>query len=413
MSLPELAPARQQLNERDHRRIGRELDLFSQSDVVGPGLILWHPRGAAIRLAAEEFSRVEHLRRGYQWLFTPHIGRAELWQTSGHLDFYADAMYPPMTLDEGDTYYVKPMSCPFHIQVYRSRPRSYRELPIRYAEIANVYRYERSGVVQGLTRPRGFNQDDAHMFCRPDQVAAEVRQALEFAMFTLRTFGLEDIKVRLSTRSAKSVGDAADWDRAEAALREAIEASGLPFEVDAGGGAFYAPKIDVDATDALGRAWQLSTVQFDFILPERFALEYVGPDGRPERPVMIHRALFGSVERFLAVLIEHYAGAFPVWLAPVQAQLIPIADRNVPYLRQLHDQLIDKGLRPVLDERRETMQRRLAAAQAEHVPYMVLAGDRDEGAGTISVRLRDGRQLDPMAPAAFVRRLQADVRARR
>ncbi|HEU0169131.1 MAG TPA: aminoacyl--tRNA ligase-related protein, partial [Chloroflexota bacterium] len=289
MSQPELAPARQQLNERDHRRIGRELDLFSQSDVVGPGLILWHPRGAAMRLVAEEFSRREHLRRGYEWLFTPHIGRAELWQTSGHLDFYADAMYPPMTLDEGDTYYVKPMSCPFHIQVYKSRPRSHRDLPIRYAEIANVYRYERSGVVQGLTRPRGFNQDDAHIFCRPDQVAAEVGQALEFATFTLRTFGLADIRVRLSTRSAKSVGDPEDWDRAENALRAAIEASGLPFEVDAGGGAFYAPKIDVDATDALGRAWQLSTVQFDFILPGRFDLEYIAPDGRPERPVMIHR----------------------------------------------------------------------------------------------------------------------------
>jgi threonyl-tRNA synthetase len=325
----------EEAKKRDHRKLGKELDLYSTSDDVGPGLILWHPKGAMIRVLAEDFSRQAHLRSGYDWVFSPHIGRSHLWQTSGHLGFFRENMYSPMDID-GEEYFAKPMNCPFHIQIFKNRQRSYRDLPKRYAEFGTCYRYERSGVLHGLTRVRGFTQDDAHIFCRPDQIEEEIDRALEFSLYILRAFGLEDFTAFLATRPEKAVGDPADWERATQALRLAVEAHGIPYKLDEGGGAFYGPKIDLKFNDALGREWQLTTVQFDFNMAERFGLEYTGEDGQPHRPFMVHRALLGSFERFFGVLIEHFAGAFPVWLAPVQAVVIPIStDKHLEYAAEV------------------------------------------------------------------------------
>jgi threonyl-tRNA synthetase len=340
----------EEAKKRDHRKLGKELDLFSVSDDVGPGLILWHPKGARIRVIVEDFSRNAHLENGYEWVFSPHIGRSLLWETSGHLGFYKENMYSPMDI-EGEDYYAKPMNCPFHIQIYKSHMRSYRDLPRRYAEYGTVYRYEVSGVLHGLTRVRGFTQDDAHIFCRPDQVEEEISQALEFSLYVLRAMGLTDFKAYLATRPEKYVGDPADWEKATAALRRAVEQASVPYELDEGGGAFYGPKIDLKVNDALGREWQLSTIQFDFNMAERFGLEYTGEDGQPHRPYMVHRALLGSMERFFGVLIEHFAGAFPLWLAPVQMQVIPIADRHNDYARQVAARLKAEGFRVEVDER--------------------------------------------------------------
>jgi threonyl-tRNA synthetase len=391
----------EEARRRDHRRLGRELDLFSVSDDVGPGLILWHPKGAMIRVIAEDFSRDAHLANGYEWVFSPHIGRAHLWRTSGHLDFYAENMYAPMDI-EGELYYAKPMNCPFHIQIYKSHIRSYRDLPKRYAEYGTVYRFERTGVLHGLTRVRGFTQDDAHIFCRPDQVEAEIRRALDFSLSILRAFGLEDFTAYLSTRPEKYVGDPADWEKATEALRQAIEAARLPYQVDAGGGAFYGPKIDLKVNDALGREWQLSTIQFDFNLPERFALEYIGEDGRPHRPYMVHRALLGSMERFFGVLIEHFAGAFPVWLAPVQARVIPIADRHLAYANQVAARLAAAGLRADVDDGGDRMQNKIRKAQGEKIPYMLVVGDKEAAAGAVAVRLRTNENLGPRPLEDFI-----------
>jgi threonyl-tRNA synthetase len=391
----------EEARRRDHRRLGRELDLFSVSEEVGPGLILWHPKGAMVRVVAEDFSRQAHLAGGYEWVFSPHIGRAHLWQTSGHLDFYRDSMYAPMDI-EGELYYAKPMNCPFHIEIFRSHTRSYRDLPRRYAEFGTVYRYERSGVLHGLTRVRGFTQDDAHIFCRPDQVEDEIGRALEFSLYVLRAFGLADFKAYLSTRPAKFVGDPSDWERATEALRRAVEAHGIRYDVDEGGGAFYGPKIDLKVLDALHREWQLSTIQFDFNLPARFGLEYIGEDGAPHRPYMVHRALFGSIERFLGVLIEHYAGAFPVWLAPVQAVVIPIADRHVPYAEQVTDRLRQAGLRSEVDARSERMNAKVRDAQLQKVPYMLVVGDKEEDTGVVSLRLRSNENLGAVPLDDFI-----------
>jgi len=401
----------EEAKKRDHRKLGKELDLFSISEDVGPGLILWHPKGAMIRVLVEDFSRNAHLENGYEWVFSPHIGRAHLWQTSGHLNFYKESMYSPMDI-EGEDYYAKPMNCPFHIQIFKSHLRSYRDLPRRYAEYGTVYRYERSGVLHGLTRVRGFTQDDAHIFCRPDQVEEEISRALEFSLYVLRSMGLTDFKAYLSTMPEKYVGDPANWDKATEALRRAIEAHELPYEVDEGGGAFYGPKIDLKVMDALDREWQLSTIQFDFNLPERFGLEYIGEDGQPHQPYMVHRALLGSMERFFGVLIEHFGGAFPVWMAPVQAVVIPIADRHLEYSREVAGKLRTEGLRIELDERPERMNAKIRDAQNQKVPYMLVLGDNEMNAGQVSIRVRDGSQQNNILLGEFVARAKDKIARR-
>jgi threonyl-tRNA synthetase len=401
----------EEARRRDHRRLGKELDLFSVSDAVGPGLILWHPRGAMIRGIAEDFARKAHLEGGYDWVYTPHVGRAGLWQTSGHLDFYKENMYAAMEI-EGEPYYAKPMNCPFHIQIYKSHLRSYRDLPIRYAENGTVYRFERSGVLHGLTRVRGFTQDDAHIFCTPEQIEDEISRALDFSLYVLRSFGLSDFTAYLSTMPEKSVGEPADWDRATAALQRAIEAHELDYKLDEGGGAFYGPKIDLKVNDALGREWQLSTIQFDFNLPERFEMEYIAEDGQPHRPYMVHRALLGSMERFFGVLLEHYGGAFPLWLSPVQAMLVPITDRHMPYAEQVQQRLQAAGLRVEIDRSKERMQGKIRNAQLQKIPYMLILGNKEQEADAVAVRLRSGEDLGAMPVDAFIERAQAEVAAR-
>ncbi len=390
---------------RDHRRLGRELDLFSSNDEVGAGLILWHPKGGLVRSLIEEHWSRLHEQGGYDFVYTPHIGKAQLWQTCGHLDFYRESMYAPLEI-EGQEYYLKPMNCPFHMHIYNSRVRSYRELPLRFCERGAVYRYERSGTLHGLLRVRGFTQDDAHHFCRPDQVMDEVRFALEFSLRMLRSFGFTEFGAYLSTRPEKAVGEPEQWAAAEAALEQALDAAGVAYEVDAGGGAFYGPKIDLKVEDALGRGWQLSTIQFDFNLPERFDLSYVGEDGRRHRPTMVHRALLGSLERFFGVLIEHYGGAFPVWLAPVQAVVIPIADAQAEYAGALHAALRGAGVRSEVDDSGERMANKVRRAQEQKVPYMLIVGKREAQAGTVSLRLRTGEELPGLAAGEVIARIR-------
>ncbi len=401
----------EEAQRRDHRRLGRELDLFSFHEEYGPGLVYWHPKGARVRAIIEDFWRREHFRRGYDLVYTPHIGRATLWQTSGHLDFYAENMYSPMDVD-GQDYYLKPMNCPFHIQIYKSRVRSYRELPIRLAELGTVYRYERSGVLHGLMRVRGFTQDDAHIFCRPDQVQEEIESCLDFMLLFFDAFGFREFRVYLSTRDAegKYAGSLEDWQMAESTLRRAVEDRGLPYEVDEGGAVFYGPKIDVKLVDAIGREWQCTTVQFDFNLPERFDMTYVAADGSRQRPYMVHRAMLGSMERFMGVLIEHYAGAFPVWLAPVQAVVIPIADRHLGHAEAVARRLREADLRVEVDDRQERMQAKIRDAQLQKVPYMLIVGDREVQAGGAAVRLRSGEDLGTVPLDEIAARLAAESR---
>ena len=402
----------EEAKKRDHRVLGRELDLFSFSEDVGPGLILWHPKGGMIRKLAEDFSREEHEKAGYDFVYTPHIGKSKLWETSGHLDWYADAMYPPVEVDE-QKYYLKPMNCPFHIQIYKSKTRSYRDLPLRYAEWGTVYRYERSGTLHGLMRVRGLTQDDAHLFCRPDQMPDEIDKTLDFSLHILRSFGFDDIHAYLATRDPdKAAGSPEQWEAPTEALRASLERSGLPYQVDEAKATFYGPKIDLKVNDALDREWQLSTIQFDFFLPERFGLSYVGEDGAEHQPYMIHRALMGAMERFFGTLIEHHAGAFPVWLAPVQVSLIPIADRHQDYARGVADQLKAAGLRVEVDERSERMNAKIRDAQVQQVPYMLIMGDRDAEANQVSVRLRSQEDLGGMSVEAFLERAQADIKER-
>jgi threonyl-tRNA synthetase len=376
---------------RDHRRLGAELDLFSFPTEIGSGLPVFHPKGGIIRRVLEDYSRQRHVEAGYEFVNTPHITKADLFVTSGHLEWYAEGMFPPMELD-GAKYYAKPMNCPMHILIYSSRGRSYRELPLRLFEFGTVYRYEKSGVVHGLTRARGFTQDDAHIFCRPDQLADELASLLGFVVGLLRDFGLTEFEAELSTRPDKYVGEIAEWEQAEAALKHALDLSGLNYVIAEGEGAFYAPKIDVHVKDAIGRRWQLSTLQVDFQEPGRFGIEYQAPDGTRQRPYMIHRALFGSIERFFGILLEHYAGAFPPWLAPVQVVGIPIADAHVPYLEQVAARLREQGIRVEVDTADERMQKKIRQAQRQKVPYMLLAGDEDMEAGAVSFRYRSGEQ---------------------
>ena len=395
--------------KRDHRRLGRELDLFSLHEEYGPGLIFWHPKGARVRSIIEDFWKAEHYRAGYELVYTPHIGKSTLWETSGHLDFYAENMYSPMDVDD-QQYYVKPMNCPFHIQIYKSGVRSYRQLPVRLAELGTVYRYERSGVLHGLLRVRGFTQDDAHIFCRPDQVRAEIDSCVEFMQLFFEAFGFKEFRVYLSTRdtSSKYAGSLQDWEMATDTLQEVIRARGLPFEIDPGGAVFYGPKIDVKLLDVLGREWQCSTIQFDFNMPERFDITYVGDDGREHRPYMVHRALLGSMERFFGVLIEHFAGAFPLWLAPVQATVIPISDRHIDYARTVAAALAGAGLRADLDDRGERMQAKIRDAQLQKVPYMLVVGDREAAEGTVAARLRSGDDLGAQPLAAVIERIRTE-----
>ena len=385
----------EEARRRDHRLLGRELDLFSVHDETGPGLIIWHPKGSRLRGIIEDFWKQEHYSAGYDLVYTPHIGRSTLWETSGHLDFYQENMYAAMEMD-GQNYYLKPMNCPFHIMYYRTAMRSYRDLPMRVGELGSVYRYERGGVLHGLLRVRGLTQDDAHIFCRQDQVVDEVNGVLDLDFHLLEAMGFKEFEVMLSTRPEKAVGDPDRWEIATESLRQTLEQRGIRYEVDEGGGAFYGPKIDVHIRDAIGRLWQCTTVQFDFNLPERFGLTYIGEDGQEHQPYMVHRALLGSLERFIGVLIEHYGGAFPVWLAPVQAVVIPIADRHIEYADSVMAQLEAAGIRAYTDGRNERMNAKIREAQLQKIPYMLVVGDREAAAGAAAVRLRSGENLGAM-----------------
>ncbi|NPV09211.1 MAG: threonine--tRNA ligase [Anaerolineae bacterium] len=389
----------EEIERRDHRRLGRELDIFSIDPDIGAGLVLWHPNGAIIRHQIERFWVDEHLKRGYQLVYTPHIASERIYQISGHLETYADSMYAPMEI-EGQPYRVKPMNCPAHVRIFQSRTRSYRDLPIRYAELGTVYRFERSGTLHGMLRVRGFTQDDSHIFCRPDQLEAEVHGVLDLTFYMMDTFGYT-YKAYLATRPEKSIGSDEQWEFATQALRQVLEDRGMDYEVDEGGGVFYAPKIDIKLWDAVGREWQGPTCQVDLNEPERFDITYVGDDGREHRVVMVHRTVLGSMERFVGGLIEHYAGAFPVWLAPTQVVVIPIADRHVDYAGDVTQSLRAAGLRARLDDSPERMNAKIRRAQLERVPYMLVVGDREAEAGAVAVRLRSGEDLGAMPLTDF------------
>ena len=401
----------EEAKRRDHRVLGRELDLFSINDRIGPGLIIWHPKGSRVRGIIEDFWKKEHARRGYDLVHTPHVGRAALWETSGHLDFFKENMFAPMDMD-GQEYYLRPMNCPFHIMYYQTALRSYRDLPMRIGELGTVYRYERTGVLHGLSRVRGMTQDDAHVFCSPDQVESEVNGILDLTFDLLGSFGLKEYEVMLSTRPEKAVGEAERWELATDSLRRTLAGRGMAYEMDEGGGAFYGPKIDVHIRDAIGRLWQCTTVQFDFNLPERFGLTYVAADGREQQPYMIHRALLGSLERFMGVLIEHYGGAFPTWLAPVQAEVIPIAERHNEYALSVEARFAEAGLRAHADTRNERMNAKIRDAQLQKVPYMLVVGDREAEADAVAVRLRSGEDLGATPVAEVVARIAAEAESR-
>ncbi len=392
---------------RDHRKLGRELDLYSVSEDLGGGLVLWHPKGATMRRIMEDYWRDQHQRRGYQLVFTPHIARQDLWKKSGHLQFFREYMYGPMEV-ENTPYQIKPMNCPFHIEIYKARMRSYRELPIRYTELGTVYRYERSGVLHGLTRVRGLTQDDAHLFCRSDQMEDEIVAVLEFHSALFSQFGFREYDVFLSTRPERSGGTDEQWRMATLTLERALERRNLPYQIDPGEGVFYGPKIDIKIRDALGRGWQCTTVQFDFLQPENFDLEYTAADGSRQRPFMIHRVLFGSLERFFGVLIEHYAGAFPLWLAPVQLVFIPIAERHLPFCTEAATRLVAAGLRVEVDGRNERMQAKIRDAQLQKVPYMAIVGDREMTEHAVNLRERDSGAQKAVSLAALVERLQRE-----
>ncbi|MQG07839.1 MAG: threonine--tRNA ligase [SAR202 cluster bacterium] len=390
----------EEAEKRDHRTLGRALDLFSTHDEIGPGLTIWNPKGATLRSIVEQYWRDLHIQHNYQPVYSPHIGRSNLWETSGHLGFYNENMYAPMEIDE-QQYYLKPMNCPFHIMVYKSSLRSYRELPLKLSELGTVYRYERSGVLHGLMRVRGFTQDDAHIFCMPDQIEEEIGKVLDLTFELLEAFGFNHYTIALSTRPEKYVGEIDMWDHATDSLRKAIESRSLKYTIDEGGGAFYGPKIDLNIQDALDRDWQCTTVQFDFNLPERFNLVFQNDSGERAQPYMIHRAILGSIERFIGILIEHYSGAFPVWLAPVQGVIIPISDRHLDYAASVQKALSASGLRIEVDSRRDRMNAKIRDAQMQKVPYMIVVGDSEEEGQSVSVRLRDGTNLGAISVSEF------------
>ncbi len=401
----------EEAKKRDHRKLGKDLDLYSSVEEVGAGLILWHPNGGMIRKIIEDYWRDEHEKSDYDFVYTPHIGKAQLWETSGHLGFYKDNMYSPIDI-EGQKYYIKPMNCPFHLHIYKSKIRSYKELPIRYAETGTVYRYERSGVLHGLLRVRGFTQDDAHHFCSPEQMPQEIDFVLNFCLNMLRAFGFNEFSAYLATRPDDAVGEPARWKEAEAALEASLKRAGISYDIDEGGGAFYGPKIDLKIKDALQREWQLSTIQFDFNEPEKFDLTYVGEDGEQHRPYMVHRALLGSLERFFGVLIEHYAGAFPVWLMPVQAMIIPIADRHLPYAEELRKAIRAEGIRVKVDTRSERMNAKIRDAQNQKIPYMLVIGDQEMENKQVSLRLRSGENPGAQDLAIFLERAKMEIESK-
>jgi len=398
----------EEIKRRDHRKLGKDLDLFSIQDETGPGLILWHPKGAQIRLLIENFWREQHLANQYELVYSPHVARLDLWKTSGHVDFYKENMFTPMPVENSE-YQLKPMNCPFHIMVYKSHLRSYRDLPIRYGELGTVYRYERSGVLHGLMRVRGFTQDDAHLFCRPDQLAEEVQKVLKFTTSMLGTFGFTEFKMFLSTRPEKAVGTLDQWDQATLALEGALKDGGYSYQEDPGEGVFYGPKIDVKIQDALGRSWQCSTVQIDFNNPQRFELTYVGEDGKTHQPIMIHRALLGSIERFFGILLEHYGGAFPAWLAPVQVLILPISEKHQGYAQQVEKKLRGEGCRVSLDLRNEKIGLKIREAEKAKVPLMIIVGDREAEAEMVAVRQRNGKNLGTMSVNDVMRIIRDDM----
>ncbi|MBF0499871.1 MAG: threonine--tRNA ligase [Candidatus Riflebacteria bacterium] len=392
----------EEAKKRDHRKLGKELDLFSVHEEVGPGLVFWHPKGARIRHIIESFWKEQHFRNGYEMVYTPHIGRAWLWETSGHLGFYKDSMYSPMKIDEFD-YFIKPMNCPFHIMIYKTQNRSYRDLPLRWAELGTVYRYEKSGVLHGLLRVRGFTQDDAHILCTPEQIESEISEVLRFSLSIWRAFGFEKVKAYLATRPEKAVGEPTRWDQAIESLKRAVDKEGLECEIDEGGGAFYGPKIDLKIKDAIGREWQMTTIQFDFNEPERFDMTYIGADGEKHRPYMVHRALLGSLERFFGVLLEHHGGAMPTWLAPVQVIILPISDKHIDYAKKVEDGFRRAGIRVNTDFRSDKIGYKIRAAQLMKIPFMVVLGDEEANAGTITVRKRSGENMPGLSLEAFVK----------
>jgi threonyl-tRNA synthetase len=391
----------EEAKQRDHRKLGKELDLYSMHEEYGPGLIYWHPKGGIIRKEIEDFWRDEHLKRGYDLIFSPHVAKLDLWNTSGHTGFYRDSMYPPMTMDETE-YQVKPMNCPFHILMYNNSMKSYRDLPLRWAELGTVYRYEKSGTLHGLMRVRGFTQDDAHLFMMEEQLDEELTKLIEIIHFILKTFGFTEFETYLSTRPKEFIGDPKVWEISEAALRKALEKAGIKYGVDEGGGAFYGPKIDIKIKDALNRTWQCSTVQVDFNLPERFDVNYIGRDGKPHRAVMIHRALFGSLERFFGVLIEHYKGAFPVWLSPVQVKVLTITERSSQAAAGILEKLLSAGIRVKLDDDNEKIGAKIRKAAMEKIPYMLILGDKEAENGLVSVRKRTGEETKDVKLEDFI-----------
>lgn len=398
----------EEIKRRDHRKLGKDLDLFSIQDETGPGLILWHPKGAQIRLLIENFWREQHLANQYELVYSPHVARLDLWKTSGHVDFYKENMFASMPVESSE-YQLKPMNCPFHIMVYKSHLRSYRDLPIRYGELGTVYRYERSGVLHGLMRVRGFTQDDAHLFCRPDQLGEEVQKVLKFITSMLGTFGFTEFKMFLSTRPEKAVGTIDQWDQATLALETALKNGGYTYQEDPGEGVFYGPKIDVKIQDALGRSWQCSTVQIDFNNPERFGLTYVGDDGKTHQPIMIHRALLGSIERFFGILLEHFGGAFPAWLAPVQVTVLPISEKHQGYAQEVEKNLRQEGCRVVLDLRNEKIGLKIREAEKAKIPFMIIVGDREAEAKMVAVRQRNGKNLGTMPIIDLVTLIREDM----
>ncbi len=397
-----------EVEKRDHRRIGKELDLFSTHEEAGPGLIYWHPKGARMRVAIEDYWRKKHTEAGYEIVYTPHVGKSWLWETSGHLGFYKENMFQPMEMDKSD-YYAKPMNCPFHILIYKTAMRSYRDLPFRWAELGTVYRYEKSGVLHGLLRVRGFTQDDAHIFCTPDQAESEIEDVLKFAYGLWTDFGFSDIQAYIATKPEKAVGREEDWDKATAALIRAADKMGIAYEMDEGGGAFYGPKIDLKVRDAIGREWQMSTVQFDFNLPERFDMTFIDSDGKEHRPFMVHRALMGSLERFFGVLIEHYGGAFPVWIAPVQAVVIPVAAAFEGYAKDLAAKLKALGFRVDADLGDDRMNAKIRNAQNLKVPYMLVVGGKEAEGNLVSIRTRNGAQENLIPFDAFAQKIKTAV----
>jgi len=399
----------EEAQRRDHRKLGQELDLFSIHEEFGPGLVYWHPKGGRMRVIMEDFWRKAHYKNGYEIVFTPHVGKSDLWKTSGHLGFYKDNMYSSMELDK-DEYYIKPMNCPFHILIYKNRSRSYRELPLRWAELGTVYRYEKAGVLHGLLRVRGFTQDDAHLFCTPEQMPSEIKKALDFSLYILRSFGFNDFHIYLATRPNDAIGEKKKWDDAINALENALKESNLSFDTDKGGGAFYGPKIDIKIKDALGREWQCTTIQFDFNMPERFKMEYIGADGKPHQPYMIHRALMGSLERFFGTVIEHYAGAFPLWLAPVQTIILPIGRNHKDFAQKIKEELDKHDIRTEVNDSDDTVGKKIREAEMQKIPYIIVVGDKEMNSNDLAVRARGQKEIENISVDRFIDKIKKELK---